>query len=547
MQPRLVDPLPTLRALQGSSSLPTRVFAQLHALVLTSGHALHSPHFALLLRLCGPRRFPLSYRLRLLLYSPLPPTTFLANSLLLASSSLPLLHLPSALALYSLLFLSSASSSPLCPNAFTYPPLLRAAQPPAARALATHSLKFLGAEAAARDRVLGAALLDVFARCGRITSCRRVFDCIERPDLPAWNALLSAYARRARELPCTDSAGEVLDLFTRLMLSSADANEITLVAVIGACGELGALGHGIWAHAYVMRQQLAMNCFVATALVEMYARCGRLDLAEQVFAGVAVRDTPLYNAMLHGLAVHGQGRAALALFDRMCHEMVPVDGVTMLAVMCAFLACYTYHLKGAQLRKHIDATLGSGNLREAVRLPPGEDINEWLAVNSNFLPLVIFFVAVDFFNQVNLLYGTLTEFCTPETCPTMTAGPKYEYRWADGVQIKKPIEVSAPKYVEYLMDWIEGQLDDESIFPQKLGTPFPPNFKEVVKTIFKRLFRVYAHIYHSHFQKIVSLKEEAHLNTCFKHFILFTNEFGLIDKKELAPLQELIESIIVPY
>lgn len=56
-----------------------------------------------------------------------------------------------------------------------------------------------------------------------------------------------------------------------------------------------------------------------------------------------------------------------------------------------------------------------------------------------------------------------------------------------------------------------------------LGTPFPTNFKDVVKTIFKRLFRVYAHIYHSHFQKIVSLKEEAHLNTCFKHFILFTH------------------------
>lgn len=46
---------------------------------------------------------------------------------------------------------------------------------------------------------------------------------------------------------------------------------------------------------------------------------------------------------------------------------------------------------------------------------------------------------------------------------------RYEYRWADGVQIKKPIEVSAPKYVDYLMDWIETQLDDESIFPQKLG------------------------------------------------------------------------------
>ncbi|XP_058213520.1 MOB kinase activator-like 1A [Rhododendron vialii] len=189
--------------------------------------------------------------------------------------------------------------------------------------------------------------------------------------------------------------------------------------------------------------------------------------------------------------------------------------------------------KGAQLQKHIDATLGSGNLREAVRLPPGEDLNEWLAVNT-----------VDFFNQVNILYGTLTEFCTASNCPMMTAGPKYEYRWADGVTIKKPIEVSAPKYVEYLMDWIEAQLDDELIFPQKLGAPFPPNFLDVVKTIFKRLFRVYAHIYHTHFQKIVSLKEEAHLNTCFKHFVLFTWEFRLIDKGELAPLYEIVESIL---
>ncbi|XP_044955379.1 MOB kinase activator-like 1A isoform X1 [Hordeum vulgare subsp. vulgare] len=190
--------------------------------------------------------------------------------------------------------------------------------------------------------------------------------------------------------------------------------------------------------------------------------------------------------------------------------------------------------KGMKLKRHIDATFGSGNLREVVRLPVGEDLNEWLAVNT-----------VDFFNQVNILYGTLMEFCTPATCPTMSAGPKYEYRWADGVKIKRPIEVCAPKYVEYLMDWIESQLDEESIFPQKLGAPFPPNFRDVIKTIFKRLFRVYAHIYHSHFQMILKLQEEAHLNTCFKHFMLFTWEFQLIDRAELAPLRELIESILV--
>ncbi|KAL6905696.1 hypothetical protein ACP4OV_003297 [Aristida adscensionis] len=329
------DPLPALRALAarrgGAGAPPPRAaLALLHALLLTSGHARHSPHHALLLRLSAASGRSLSHRLRLLLLgAPLPPTTFLANSLLLAGAFAP------ALALYSLLFLLPPACAPLRPNAFTYPPLLRAAPPAAALALATHSIKFLGAHAAARDRVLGAALLDAFARSGRIASCRRVFDRIARPDLPAWNALLSACARRARDMACAGSAAEVLELFARALSCSVAPNEITLVAVVGACAELGALGHGLWAHAYVLKRRLVVNCFVATALVEMYARCGRLDLAEQVFAGVADKDMRCYNAMLHGLAVHGHGRAALALFDRMCLEKVPVDSVTMLTVMCA--------------------------------------------------------------------------------------------------------------------------------------------------------------------------------------------------------------------
>jgi len=187
---------------------------------------------------------------------------------------------------------------------------------------------------------------------------------------------------------------------------------------------------------------------------------------------------------------------------------------------------------GTNYIKKAKDTLGSGNLQAAVKLPPGEDINEWLAVNT-----------VDFFNQVNLLYGSITEFCTPAVCPVMSAGPKYEYLWADD-STKKPVKVSAPEYVDNLMNWIQSQLDDENIFPSKIENPFPKNFHQlVVKNIFKRLFRVYAHIYYSHFQKIVNLDVEAHLNTCFKHFYYFSQEFDLIEKKELAPLQDLIDNL----
>ena len=152
------------------------------------------------------------------------------------------------------------------------------------------------------------------------------------------------------------------------------------------------------------------------------------------------------------------------------------------------------------------STLGATqDIKSIVKTPKGEKVNEWLAVNT-----------VDFFNEISLLYGIITDFCTKETCPCMSAGPKYEYLWADGIKYKKPIKVSATEYVDLLMTWVEDMINNEQIFPMEEGNRFPKNFKTIVKTIFKRLFRVYGHIYHSHIQKYVQLDAEAHLNSCFK-------------------------------
>jgi MOB kinase activator 1 len=101
--------------------------------------------------------------------------------------------------------------------------------------------------------------------------------------------------------------------------------------------------------------------------------------------------------------------------------------------------------------------------------------------------------------------------------------------------------MSAPQYMENLFDWVGSQLDDSSVFPQNFGAPFPPTFKDTVQTIFKRLFRVYGHLYHCHFRQVCDLGMQKHLNTSAKHFVMFALEYELIDKKELAPLQDLIE------
>jgi hypothetical protein len=55
----------------------------------------------------------------------------------------------------------------------------------------------------------------------------------------------------------------------------------------------------------------------------------------------------------------------------------------------------------------------------------------------------------------------------------MSAGSNYEYYWADGDKIKKPKKCSAPDYVDYLMTWVQNILDDENIFPSRVGRVKP--------------------------------------------------------------------------
>ncbi|KAI4856291.1 hypothetical protein E4T45_02254, partial [Aureobasidium sp. EXF-8846] len=188
-----------------------------------------------------------------------------------------------------------------------------------------------------------------------------------------------------------------------------------------------------------------------------------------------------------------------------------------------------------------EATLGSGSLRKVVRLPEGEDKDEWLAVN-----------VVDFYNQINLLYGAITEFCSPHSCPEMKATDEFEYLWHHPPEFPRPVRLPAPSYISNLLSWTSNLLSDANIFPTHPGVPFPPTFQSTIKQIFKRLYRIYAHIYCHHYGVIRGLGLEAHLNTGFKHYVLFVEEFALADEggrrdakaEWYGPLGELVESML---
>ena len=103
--------------------------------------------------------------------------------------------------------------------------------------------------------------------------------------------------------------------------------------------------------------------------------------------------------------------------------------------------------RSSRLQKIAKDTLQIGDLGMAVELPQGENLNEWLAVKT-----------IEFFKEISLLFGCLTEFCTKKSCPTMTAGNRYEYLWADNSSVKKPMKVSAAEYIGRVVDYTQCKL-----------------------------------------------------------------------------------------
>eukprot|EP01114_Cavostelium_apophysatum_P016092 TRINITY_DN4519_c1_g1_i1.p2 TRINITY_DN4519_c1_g1~~TRINITY_DN4519_c1_g1_i1.p2 ORF type:complete len:389 (-),score=96.91 TRINITY_DN4519_c1_g1_i1:7-1173(-) len=137
------------------------------------------------------------------------------------------------------------------------------------------------------------------------------------------------------------------------------------------------------------------------------------------------------------------------------------------------------------------------------------------------------------------------KICTEAICPEMSGGPTYKYLWADGEKIKKPIAVSAPQYVKHLKEWANNLVNNGKVFPKEINadTAFPNDFLLTVKTIMRRLFRVYVHLYHFHHQKFVLVGTNDQFNQHFKDFYKFITQHSLVDPIERKPIQPLIDSL----
>lgn len=173
------------------------------------------------------------------------------------------------------------------------------------------------------------ALVDMYAKCGDAAAAHRWFRRMPvKKNVVSWNTMMSAFAR-AGELE------EALALFQEMQAAAVRPDDATFVAALGACAQLGALDTGRWLHAYMGRMGHSADGVVGNALLDMYAKCGAVDQATEVFDGMARRDVYTYTSMILGLAMHGRGEDALSLFAGMQRAGVTPNEVTLLGVLTA--------------------------------------------------------------------------------------------------------------------------------------------------------------------------------------------------------------------
>ncbi|XWS34076.1 hypothetical protein CRYUN_Cryun21dG0008000 [Craigia yunnanensis] len=178
------------------------------------------------------------------------------------------------------------------------------------------------------DSNLVSALIDMYAKTGNVCSGRRAFNEVVAKDVILWNCMISKYAE-------SGLLEESLALLRLMKVKQVKPNSITLVGLLSACAASGAITLGQCIGSYVEEEGLPLDVVIGTALVDMYAKCGVLDKAINVFERMESKDVKSWTAMISGYGVHGLAQDAISLFYRMEEEGFRPNEVTFLTVLSA--------------------------------------------------------------------------------------------------------------------------------------------------------------------------------------------------------------------
>ncbi|XP_048555151.1 pentatricopeptide repeat-containing protein ELI1, chloroplastic-like isoform X1 [Triticum urartu] len=179
-----------------------------------------------------------------------------------------------------------------------------------------------------RDLVSWNTMIHGYAVRGDVGMAREIFDATSDRDAFSWSSMISAYAKGRR-------SKEALELWKVMRAARVAPDCITMVSVLSACSDMGALTIGAEVHRFVESHRVEVDMKLGTALVDMYAKCGDIENSLKVFRAMPVMDVLTWSSMIIGLANHGLGHDALSLFSEMISQGLQPNEITFVGVLIA--------------------------------------------------------------------------------------------------------------------------------------------------------------------------------------------------------------------
>ncbi|XP_010492068.1 PREDICTED: putative pentatricopeptide repeat-containing protein At5g13230, mitochondrial [Camelina sativa] len=176
------------------------------------------------------------------------------------------------------------------------------------------------------DVYVSNALIDVYAKCEKMDSAVKLFAELSSKNEVSWNTVIVGYENLGE-------GGKALSMFCEALRNQVSVTEVTFSSALGACASLASMELGVQVHGLAIKTNNAEKVAVSNSLIDMYAKCGDIKVAQSVFNEMETTDVASWNTLISGYSTHGLGRQALRIFDTMKDSDCKPNGLTFLSVL----------------------------------------------------------------------------------------------------------------------------------------------------------------------------------------------------------------------
>lgn len=179
-----------------------------------------------------------------------------------------------------------------------------------------------------KDIVSWNSMINCYAGAGNMSMARKLFDKMPTRNVISWSILIDGYVRHG-------DPKEALNFFQQMLQQGSMPDRVAAVGAITSCAQLGALDQGCWVHSYLKKNKVFLDVVILTALIDMYMKCGSLEVARRLFEKMHGRSVVTWNVMIVGLGINGREIEAVEVYHRMEREGAFMDDLTFLGVLTA--------------------------------------------------------------------------------------------------------------------------------------------------------------------------------------------------------------------